>query len=211
MKANATRIFSVKSKIVFGLLFLILTACVTVNVNFPEGAVQKAADDYVQELYRAKEETKLDPDQTSQPTRSLLLFAVQNLLLPQAHAQAAVSTNFPEAKEIQAKQQARLKKIDEFKAQGIIGESKEGLLVLWPGESGAGKSKIEKKSLENKAKPLVEEENADRKKLYALVVQKNNMQSTYEEKIGAQFAEAFHKASAAGTWIESPSGAWVKK
>ena len=30
-------------------------ACVTVNVNFPESTVQKATDDYVKELYKAKE------------------------------------------------------------------------------------------------------------------------------------------------------------
>lgn len=42
--------------IVFCVSFM-LSGCVTVNVNFPEGAVQKAADDYVRELYRAKEKS----------------------------------------------------------------------------------------------------------------------------------------------------------
>src|SRR3954470_20952661 len=40
------------------LLSFSFAACVTVNVNFPESAVQKATDDYVRDLYRAKEKGK---------------------------------------------------------------------------------------------------------------------------------------------------------
>ena len=39
------------SVFVWAMILFVGISCVTVNVNFPEGAVQKAADDYVKELY----------------------------------------------------------------------------------------------------------------------------------------------------------------
>src|SRR5579872_4764189 len=35
----------------------LVTSCITVNVNFPESAVQRAADDFVQDLYKGTDGT----------------------------------------------------------------------------------------------------------------------------------------------------------
>ncbi|MEZ4871386.1 MAG: hypothetical protein R2827_03890 [Bdellovibrionales bacterium] len=40
---------------------VLLVSCITVNVNFPEAAVQKAADDYVKELFiKQKQEAEME-------------------------------------------------------------------------------------------------------------------------------------------------------
>ncbi len=52
-----------------GILFL-FASCITVNVNFPESAVKKAADDFVKELYSSEAQASAPKDlQEANPTQ----------------------------------------------------------------------------------------------------------------------------------------------
>lgn len=181
-------------------LMVLLPACVTINVNFPEGAVQKAADDYVRELYKAKMD---DSVKKSTPDKQSYLAPFS--LMAQAHAQdvGQFSVNSVKAKKIQSSQRGRLKKISSFKKKGFLGESSEGLLVL------RNKNKI-KPLLRKKIQKLLEAENKDRLALYGEVIKINNLDSDWLPKIKKTFARSFQSMTPSGTWVEA-GGQWSKK
>tara|TARA_B100000749_G_scaffold122825_1_gene93813 strand:- start:53005 stop:53595 length:591 start_codon:yes stop_codon:yes gene_type:complete len=179
----------------------ILASCITVNVNFPEAAVQKAADDYVKELYKAKQESE-----EKQNTSSLFEIPGTHFaslsLFPIAHAQAEFSIKSEKAKAIQVKQAKRLDKIDRFKKKGLIGEAENGLLVVKKESS----KKIEKKRVDQ----LVSEENADREMLYEEVMSSNGIDASQSARLRKSFHQSFVNASPAGTPVES-GGSWTNK
>jgi uncharacterized protein YdbL (DUF1318 family) len=178
--------------------------CVTVNVNFPEGAVQRAADDYVSELYRAKEQSKKSDEKPAPPALDKSSLWHRMALIQVAHAQVAgFTTDTPGAKQIQERQRGRLATIDDYKRRGVIGEVLEGLIGIK--DAGALKP-IEKKRVEN----LVQDENKDRESLYADIAEANKMNETGARTIRKTFSDAFLKASPAGTFYLE-GGAWKRK
>jgi uncharacterized protein YdbL (DUF1318 family) len=183
-------------------LLVLTSACVTVNVNFPESAVQRATDDYVQELYRAKNKDKAPTSAPAKSPTSLL-----DLLIPSALAlefDATFRTDTAAAKEIQARQATRLEEIDAQKKAGALGESSDGTLVI------KSPDKL-KKLLTKKVEKLVEDENVDRKKLYEEVQEANKLPSSRIKDVGASFGRSFQKASPAGTWVQDEKSGWKQK
>ena len=183
---------------------VLIVGCITVNVHFPEGAVQKAADDYVRELYKAKAEQEAKPKDTSwnwQAPNSLALVA--RLFLDQANAKD-FSLDSPEIKSIQKSQSGRISKIDKLKKEGIIGETFNGRLQIQ-------KRKKWKPLKMRMAKKLVEAENADRDKLYSAVLRKNKMSSNFLPKVQEKFRKSFQNVSPSGTWVEAAQGSWSQK
>ena len=187
-------------------------ACVTVNVNFPESAVQKASDDYVKDLYKAKEKGKTpsssSPSSLPAKTPEKSSFHMMELLIPSAYAEGAEDEAFqiqlgPKAKEIQSRQASRISEIVEQKQAGLLGETADGLLVLRD-------AKKLKPLLQAKVDKLVKEENSDREALYDDVAKFNNLPAL--QKVRQSFARSFQKSgSPAGTWIEDPAGSWTQK
>ncbi len=196
-----------KGFIFLGFICLIWSfSCVTVNVNFPEGAVQQATEDYVKELYKLKaEEKNTIPDkQTVDPLKKdqgALNFVFSFGIL--AHASPQFKIDSPEAKQIQVRQAKRLDKIDKDKKNGFLGESAQGLLVLRQSE------KI-KPLLMKKIDQLIKEENSDREALYRQVLKDNNLTSEQLVMIRQNFSKSFQESSPTGTWIES-DGKWKQK
>lgn len=177
-------------------------ACVTVNVNFPESAVQEATDDYVRDLYKAKEKgTSASP--TPAGAKSSLSFS----LFPAAHA-AEIPTQFTvkSAKAIMIRDRlAEL--VDDVLAQkraGVLGEGNDGMLVLKAPE------KL-KKLLLTKVEKLVTEENALRDELYDEVVASNSLAPARRIDVTKSFARSFQNESPAGTWIQAADGTWAQK
>lgn len=189
--ANYLNFKNTQSRSVFGRLiifvgFFILLSCVTVNVNFPEGAVQKAADDYVKELYRVKQET----EKSGEKKGSSFWWYFSN----EAYADMTFKTDSPEVKVIQVKQADRLGKIDKYKVKGYIVEGEKGLLEL--------NSQVQPKKLELKAvSQLIDGENEDRKALYEAVIKTNGLNSGELVKVQNSFSNSFIQASPAGTYF----------
>ncbi len=165
---------------VFSLLS-IATACVTVNVNFPEATVQKATDDFVDELYRTKKggSTSATAGEHFQTVVSRLI----NMLIATASAEAPeFSTLTPETKPYLDRMATRLDKIDAFKAKGIIAESPDGTLEVR--NAGAAKTEDERKAV----KQVTEAENEDREELYKTISKNNRYPET---KLRENFYQSF--------------------
>lgn len=177
-----------------------VAGCVTVNVNFPEGAVQKATDDYVKDLYRAKEQTAPVEKETKSKTGSSFLWFVIDTAKADGFAMKVES---PKVKEIQGRQAQRIGKIDQFKKEGIIGECSEGLLVIYKEET---LKPLQKKVVDT----LIKEENSDRNMLYEEILKINSMNSSMLSQVQKSFFNSFKMVSPAGTWLKV-DGQWEKK
>ncbi|MBX9765723.1 MAG: YdbL family protein [Bdellovibrionales bacterium] len=175
------------------LTLAILTSCVTVNVNFPEGAVQKAADDYVRELYKSKQKT------TPEGKPSTFFFDF-SLVATAVAADFKISSE--ESKKIMEKQKERLGDVDGYKAKGVIGETSEGLIEVYKDDK---LSAIEKKKVQR----LVSEENNDREALYSDIVKSNGMTDAMKAGVRKTFFQSLRDASPAGTPVKE-GGAWIQ-
>ena len=203
--------------LVFAAAFVALSACITVNVNFPESAVQRAADDFVRDLYKDSSAQSSDAEEPTSPVKtkkkkapasnakpsvssSILKFFD---FLPTAHAQE-LNMSSPKSKEIRARMGSRVGEIVKFKQKGALGENFEGELTL---KDASGLSADEKKIAEK----LVKEENKDRNDLYEEIQSVNSISDRKQTRIRKFFGNAFRMNSPAGTWIEAEEGKWKKK
>jgi uncharacterized protein YdbL (DUF1318 family) len=179
------------------------TACVTVNVNFPESAVQKATDDYVRDLYRAKEKGKTTPgsEQTAAPTSKLTSF-FSSILIESAYADD-FKVQSTKADQIKARLKSRLDDLISQKRSGNVGESNDGKLVV----KATGLPPL----LMKKVKTLVDEDNSDRMDLYKEVANLNGLGSSGISTVQKSFARSFQSLSPSGTWIQDSDGNWTKK
>ena len=187
-----------------GLLLFTGLACVTVHVTFPESAVQKATDDYVRELYRAKEKGRPSTPEPS-PSLAPMHADLQFTLFTSAHAEELV---FKVDSEKALKIRDRLsKRLDDVLAQiraGVLGEARDGMLQLKePGKL--------KKLFTKKIETLVAEENKDRADLYAEVLSSNALPAARLIDIQRSFARSFQAESPSGTWLQGADGTWLQK
>ena len=209
MTSTANRLNS-KSAFAIGALLsalAALTACVTVNVVLPESAVQRAADDYVRELYKAKERSKATTpaaEPSAKPTTSHFS------LISEAFADEAgvFSLKSPKAHAILTKLAPQLHEIDSLKESGQIGEGNDGFLVVK--DAGAGLSGPKKINAQKNATKVVDAANKLRKELY----EEGQASATGQvklETIQKSVGHSFEEFSPKGTWIQDAKGAWSKK
>ena len=171
-------------------------ACVTVNVNFPESAVQKATDEYVRELYKARERKSQPATEPSGAPSSQ--FRLPDLI-PQAYADEVLKMSSPSIQAIQRRQIERLDEINREKKAGNLGEDNQGLLSV----------KTDKKILMMKLEKLVGAENKDREQLFNEVMKLN---AVPEAQVRKNFARSFQSGSSpSGTWVQGSDGEWSKK
>jgi uncharacterized protein YdbL (DUF1318 family) len=186
-------------------LFFLLAGCITVNVYFPESAVQKAADDFVNDLYRETESKKINKETTlNDRNRSNDTSIIPyEFFISSANADESISVSTPKTAAIKSRMASRVSEIVDYKSKGFLGESNDGLLVLKesPGD------------LKSKAalQRLIQQENSDRNELYVEVQMANKLQDQGQKRIRAHFSSAFQLHSPAGSWVQKDNGEWVKK
>ncbi|HTL11305.1 MAG TPA: DUF1318 domain-containing protein [Bdellovibrionota bacterium] len=204
----------------------LLTGCVTVNVNFPEGVVQRATDDFVRDLYRAKttdtdSTTAESPAPTTDGQKAAEKAPPANLKkkmksegdsssidlgfwINEARADDAFVVNTPAAQALKRSLKARLADVIRFKRQGFLAETKDGRLTVRP----EGKAS---KLLAGKLESLSKQENDDRDKLYHEALGANGLGGEKLEMIKRSFANSFQAESPSGTWVEGADGTWERK
>ena len=114
-----------------------------------------------------------------------LVFAVPQVLSAADDA-ATIKKNMAERKP----------KIDALKKAGSIGENKAGYLEA-----------MKDAKLEDADKKLIEDENKDRKAVYAAIAKK---QGSTVEKVGELRAQTIHSNAKEGEFIQGEDGKWVK-
>jgi uncharacterized protein YdbL (DUF1318 family) len=195
--SNARRFFKSAALIT---ALLTAAACITVNVYFPEGAVQRAADDFVKDLYQKTPK----PQDGASPAAKPGAFLLEMVLLPYAVAGDEINISTPAAQAIKDRMAGRVAELSSFKSKGVIGETSDGNVAL---KDAAGLALKDRATVER----LISAENADRSALYDELQKANKLTDHNQAKIRATFSKAFQQHSPAGTWVQSEAGGWSRK
>jgi uncharacterized protein len=185
-------------------LLVLLSACVTVNIYFPAAAVQRAADEIVEETWGG-------PSGKSEPVKpqSQLRFGPDGILslglLSQAFAQEAdINVSNPAIRGLRESIKRRSGAIKPYMDKGNAGINKDGLLAV---RSNDGLSLKERAEVQQ----LIEAENRDREALYAEIAKANNIPPEAVPKIRGIFAKSWIDQAQSGWWIQDSSGNWKRK
>jgi uncharacterized protein YdbL (DUF1318 family) len=191
-----------KRRWLIGLLIVLLVSCVTVNIYFPAAAIQKAADQIVDDVRKTPE-----PKPEQKPDKSSLLDRVLVVRLGPAEAQAAavdVNVSTPAIRNIRASLANRFPQLQPLYGKGAIGETNTGLIAA----RDIGALSLKEKADVNR---LVEQENADRQALYAEIIRANSLAPSQLGEIQRLFANSWRDKSAPGWWIQQDNGQWGRK
>jgi uncharacterized protein YdbL (DUF1318 family) len=184
-----------------GLLMVFLVSCVTVNIYFPAAAIQKAADQIVDDVRKTPEQK---PEQ--KPDKTSLLEWFRFIRFGPAEAQAAVDVNVstPAIRALRASMASRFPQLSPLYGKGAIGETNNGFVAI----RDTGPLSLKEKADVNR---LVDQENADRQALYAEIIRANNLDGTKLAEVQRLFANSWRDKSSPGWWIQQDGGQWSKK
>lgn len=176
---------------------LLLTACVTINIYFPAAATEKVADEIIQGI----QQEEVSPQSSSQlpallPQWQTSIYQALNyslsILIPSAHADANLSVNNTEIRQIRARMKSRFSSLVPFYKTGSIGINSTGLL------SSRGKTALKDR---NKIKKLITAENTDREALYRAIANAND-HPEWSAQIKATFSRSWVKHAQPGWWYQ---------
>jgi uncharacterized protein len=181
----------------------LLAACVTVNIYFPAAAIQKAADEIVEDVRGTDE--KQEPDRSS-GNHSWLhgehrRFA---LSLGEAYAQINIEVSTPAIRNLTQSLKNTYPLLKPFYDRGNIGENNSGFLEA---RSTEGVGLKEKADLAR----LVEQENGNRLALYGEIMRANNLKEDSLPQIQRIFANSWRAKSQPAWWVQGDDGQWVRK
>jgi uncharacterized protein YdbL (DUF1318 family) len=195
-----------KRRWLIGLLMVLLVSCVTVNIYFPAAAIQKAADQIVDDVRKIPEPAP-GPKPEQKPDKSSLLDRVRVVRLGPAEAQAAavdVNVSTPAIRNIRASLANRFPQLQPLYAKGAIGETSTGLIAV----RDTGALSLKEKADLNR---LVEQENADRQALYTEIIRANSLDPGQLGEVQRLFANSWRDKSAPGWWVQQNNGQWGRK
>ena len=194
-------------------LVLLTAACFTINVYFPEAAIQDLSNKIEEQVVKeaaAKAAAGSDaPPPTEPAEKPKQSSSVLDLLLGTtvAHAEevAAPEVSSPAIRKIIDSRAGRLAEVTAFKTKGVLGENNQGL--------------VEARNLESltdlKARAdlqrLVKAENADREELYKEVAAAKGVDLSQLPKIRETYAATLRERAKAGEWIQGADGGWKQK
>jgi uncharacterized protein YdbL (DUF1318 family) len=177
---------------------LVLSACITVNIYFPEAAVKKTAEEIVNEVRNS--DKKIKDEVKKDEVKKSAGFS----LVPSLYAQQETEVTTPRIRAIKESIKARFDKLVPHFDAGRIGETKDGNLQVL----NEGGLSLQDKSVLRK---LVNDENQDRRDLYAEVAKALNIDAGQIGRVQQIFAEQWIGKAHAGWMIQKADGSWVKK
>ena len=185
-------------------MILIFYACITVNIYFPEAAVQKTAEEIVDEIREnegKKEEKKEE--------KKISLFSEQKnvssfFIVPALYGQEETTVSTPTIRALKRSMTERFPQLVPFYDSGHIGESNDGYLVKRNEDNLNLKTRAE-------LRKLVNEENKDREDLYREVAAALDIDQSQIPRIQKIFAQNWIRKARAGWWIQKEDGSWERK
>ena len=138
-----------------GLIVLAVISCVTVNVYFPEAAVQAAADKFVEKVKAGAGDNKPKDDKSSWWIPFISV----------AHAEANVRTDSPKIKALENQIIANYRLLLPHIQSGSIYETDEGYLKA-------------RGDLDARTRSVLNQHNDDRKTVYQEILRHNNLPGT---------------------------------
>ncbi len=186
----------------------ILGACVTINVYFPAAAIQKAADQVVDEVRGAgpAKEQPSSPSSEKKDKESWFYQGMRNLSLgpTNAHAQIDVDVSTPAGRSLRQAMCDMFPSLRPLYTKGVIGENNVGFVEI---RSTSGLSLKENAE----ARHLVERENHNRTKFYAEIVKANKLGHKSLPQVQKIFANSWRSKSEQGWWVQKDNNEWEKK
>jgi len=186
------------------LLSVLVSACVTINVYFPEAQATEAAQEFIEKVI-GTEPTAKEPG-ASVFKASTGLLAIANLLIPTASAQERPNVNIdtPAIAEIQDRMASRFE--SRLKAEferGSVGLTQDARI---------GARDLAKLPLKERAalSALINEDNRDRDAVYREIAVANN-RPEWESQIRQIFAREWINKAKSGWYYQGENGAWMQK
>ena len=190
--------------------FLLLTACVTINIYFPAAAADKVADEIIKGI-QSEDQIQTIPE-SPLPSESkahglqLVIFKwvdnTLNLLIPSAHAAGAdLSVNTSEIRALRATMRTRFSSLKSYYAKGLVGIKVDGFITV------RGSVPLKDK---NKLNKLIAAENSDRQRLYQAIANANG-HPEWTNQIKSTFANRWVGNAQSGWWYQASNGSWTKK
>jgi uncharacterized protein YdbL (DUF1318 family) len=202
---------------------LLIASCITINVYFPAGAAEKAADQIIDSVIQgggargnSQAPPTTPPPVSPPPTASIspvidfrvtqTLERLLDIVVPQAHAQTEMNleVSSPEIRAITASMQARFSQLERFFDAGVIGLTADGLVDI---------RDISAAALPDRAlvKRLVAEDNADRDELYDAIARRND-RPEWAPDIRRIFAQRWVERGAKPGWyFKDLDGNWTQR
>ncbi|MEQ1546561.1 YdbL family protein [Methyloglobulus sp.] len=190
---------------------LMLTACVTINIYFPAAAAEKVADEIIKDIQSnipQKQQPKLELEPKSERSDMQTSFyklidqVINFAISPAQAAEADLSIDSPEIRQLTASMEKRFSSLQSFYAAGAIGIKADGFLAIKDAASVPLKDR-------NQVNKLIASENADRQALYQAIANANG-HPEWVTQIKSTFAAHWISNAQSGWWYQS-SGAWKQK
>ena len=175
---------------------MLATACVTINIYFPEAEVQKTAEEIVDEVRKSEEEVKKKLEHKAH--YSAFVF------IPSAFAQEEERVSTPKIRALKQSLKDKEPLLQPFFEKGKIGEANDGYIQIIEEDNLSLKDKAE-------LRRLIKDVNSDRENLYAEVAKALNIEQSQIPRIQKIFAKSWIANSHQGWWIQNDAGEWVKK
>lgn len=176
------------------------TACVTINVYFPEAAAERAADRFIQDVL-GDYDTPVAPENGggSASSRGVLGFFVAS-----AHAQANINIDTPQINTIKQRMAERQRNhLAAWLDAGAIGLNNRGLIAVR--DQGAVPMS-ERRNMQR----IVNEENSDRNAVYREIAVANG-RPEWESDIRDTFARQWISNARSGWHYQDAQGDWQTK
>ena len=185
-------------------LFLVMfvASCVTVNIYFPAAAVQKAADQIVDDVRDKGQKPDQAPDK-----KSWLPERLRRLSPGPADAcaqQVNIDVSTPAIRALKDSMAQRYAQLKPFYDRGAIGENNNGYVEA----RDAGALSLQDRGNLSR---LMDQENRDRQGLYREIMTANRFGPEALPQIQRIFANSWRAKSAPGWWVQQDNGQWARK
>lgn len=181
---------------ILAILFVWALACVTINIYFPEAAVQKTAEEIVDEVRK--------PEKEGEKKEDLVIAQVPFSLVPAVYAQEEETVSTPKIRAIKQALKEKEPLLRPLFDQGRIGEGNDGFIQIRSEDNLSLKDKAE-------LRRLTKEVNGDRESLYAEVATALNIEQSQIGRIQKIFAKSWIANSSPGWWVQNDDGEWSRK
>ena len=180
---------------------LVLSACVTINIYFPEAAAERAADRFIQDVLG---ENARNSGAVSPPPASTG-FRFSSLLIASAHAQTAnINIDTVQIQAIKQRMAERHREhLSAWLDAGAIGLDALGMIAI---RDRAAIALADRRHLER----VVADENADRRAVYREIAVANG-HPEWETEIRDTFARQWVANARAGWYYQGGDGSWMQK
>lgn len=188
--------------------FVLVTACVTINVYFPAAEVESAAEKIVKDVLN-EEPVNPEDDQTILIRDSGIRYWAQqinplNWVISTAQAQADITLSSPAINELTAKMKDRFNQsLKTHLDSNVVGFTNSGLVEIVDASQLGLKDR-------QMVKKVVADENRDRAALYREMAIAND-HPEWEEQIREAFVKQWIQQAKPGWSYQNQSGQWVKK